>query len=127
MSTAKEVLDNLGEDPEVVEQSAAVVQQYCELRDREVELPSSIEVYGTPLHRFQMVKEEIEMPMGSDETMWVITGFDDDAKEITLKVPGPWDQKTITYEEFELGDYEPQYHDYIDGEGNVISEPLWGY
>jgi len=129
MSTANEVLNGLGEEIEVVEQSAATVQQYIELKDREVELPSSIDVYGSTLHRFQMVEEEMDLPMGSDTTTWVITGFDEEEKTITMKVPTDWESKTLTFEEFELDDnLTPLYYDHIDPRtGDVVSEPQWGY
>lgn len=118
MSVAKDILDNMGMKIDAVEQSAAAVQQYKELRDREVELPSSIDVYGTTIHRFQIIREEIDMPMGSETTDWVVTDWDTNAKTITMKVPGSWDEKTITYEDLEMGDFEPLY---------VGDEPMWGY
>lgn len=127
-TTAEEVLDNLGMESSSVEQSAATVQQYIELQEREVELPCSITVYGTTVHRFQMVREEIDMPMGYDETTWVITGFDTDECTITLKNPNDWSKQVVTYEEFEMGDFEPLYHCEANPDGTDVTKvPCFGY
>jgi hypothetical protein len=106
------ILDALDVTVDELDAAASTVRATVELFDNHRECQTSLTLAdGTQIHKFQMVRHEMELPFGDNEvTDWVITKIDVGAMEVTLKVPGPWDQTTVSFEELMDGEYEPLTH-----------------
>jgi len=135
-TTADDILESLGMDAGAVEQSAVTVQQWIELKDRERPITHTVVLPNNErLHHFQMVQQTLELPFGEDETTeWVVTEIDEEKKEVTMKVPGPWEKTSVTFEEIVEGNYEPMtFQPEVSAEavemGEEIPEPvpMFGY
>ena len=133
--SAEEILDELGMDIETIEESAATVQRWKELKDRERPITHTVVLPNNQrVHHFQMVQERLEIPFGDNETTeWVVTEIDEEAEEITMKVPGPWDKRVVTFDEFveeglEPMTFQPEVSAKKGEEGDVPEPvPMFGY
>jgi len=135
-TTTEDILESLGMDRSAVEQSAVTVQRWKELKDNERPITDTVVLPNNErLHHFQMVQQTLELPFGDDETTeWVVTEIDEEKEQVTMKVPGPWEKTSVTFEELVEGNYEPMtFQPKIsaeEAEGGVeIPEPvpMFGY
>jgi len=117
---ARDILNALDVSLSTLDEAASSVAATINLFDRQQ--PERVSVTlgdGTPIHKFQIVRREIDLGFVTELTEWVITDIDTTSMEVTMKVPTDWSSTTVSFTDLQTDEYEPLTHS--DG------VPLWGY
>lgn len=120
-SDVAQILDALDMTLPEIERAASCVEATIKLFENQRPCVTDVTLDdGTRIHKFQTVRQTMELPFGDDEvTDWVVTSIDVFAEEVTMKVPGPWDSTTVSFAELQSDEYDPLTH----GE----ETPIFGY